>query len=421
MIGGAVMPNAPIRDVVRVCLLAGVLVATGCRDAQKNARRPAGTQPKNDLSISISAAPTPGGAGQPLTCTVTVTNHSSLLVERARVDLGLPGGSLFIASLPSECEQTSLTQVLCAVEQLASGNSRDLAIVVFPAFAGTDAASARIYTTDSGFTDVDPSNDSAQVRFGVDVVGGADLALAVTVSPQGVSVGEPLTYSITVTNNGPEAATEVVVTDELREHLSFTSASTGCTAAGTLVTCASQVGSLPPGASETFVIVATTTGAGPAYNLAAVTSGVDDQDFLNGAVSNITPVAGPESDLSLSVSDFLDPGTVGQSVTYQFTITNHGPDAADAVAFRARTIGHADFVSLAPSQESCAQTGDSLTCDLATLGRGGTATVDLVVTPGTPWPFDSSTLFFTATVSSRSADFNASDNAVHGRVEVLTP
>jgi len=51
----------------------------------------------------------------------------------------------------------------------------------------------------------------------------------------------------------------------------------------------------------------------------------------------------------------------------------------------------------------------------------GTATVDLVVTPGTPWPFDSSTLFFTATVSSRSADFNASDNAVHGRVEVLTP
>ncbi|HEY5977066.1 MAG TPA: hypothetical protein VIT85_04350 [Solirubrobacterales bacterium] len=52
----------------------------------------------------------------------------------------------------------------------------------------------------------------------------ADLSIAKTDSPDPVSVGAALTYSIQVANAGPDTATEVVVTDDLPKGVSFVSA-----------------------------------------------------------------------------------------------------------------------------------------------------------------------------------------------------
>ena len=52
----------------------------------------------------------------------------------------------------------------------------------------------------------------------------ADLSLTKTDSPDPVSTGAPLTYSIRVSNAGPDAATNVVVTDNLPKGVGFVSA-----------------------------------------------------------------------------------------------------------------------------------------------------------------------------------------------------
>jgi uncharacterized repeat protein (TIGR01451 family) len=56
----------------------------------------------------------------------------------------------------------------------------------------------------------------------------ADLEISKADSPDPVTVGDNLTYTITVTNNGPDAAANVVVTDTLPSGVTFVSASPGC-------------------------------------------------------------------------------------------------------------------------------------------------------------------------------------------------
>jgi uncharacterized repeat protein (TIGR01451 family) len=53
----------------------------------------------------------------------------------------------------------------------------------------------------------------------------ADLAVDKTDSPDPVAVGDVLTYTITVTNLGPDAVGGVTVTDELSQHVTFRAAS----------------------------------------------------------------------------------------------------------------------------------------------------------------------------------------------------
>ena len=54
--------------------------------------------------------------------------------------------------------------------------------------------------------------------------GSADLSITKSDSPDPVSVGGPLTYSIQVSNAGPDTATNVVVTDDLPKGVGFVSA-----------------------------------------------------------------------------------------------------------------------------------------------------------------------------------------------------
>ncbi len=74
-----------------------------------------------------------------------------------------------------------------------------------------------------------------------------------------VRLGGWVTYTLVVTNYGPAAATNVVLTDALPAALSFASASAGCAHGGGVVTCA--VGNLSVGHSAGVTITAQAGGA----------------------------------------------------------------------------------------------------------------------------------------------------------------
>src|SRR4029079_2108156 len=86
----------------------------------------------------------------------------------------------------------------------------------------------------------------------------ADLSITKTVSPDPVTTGDDLTYTVTVTNNGPDPATSVTVTDNLPAETTFVScSSTGggvCGGSGNNRTV--TFASLTSGASETITFVA---------------------------------------------------------------------------------------------------------------------------------------------------------------------
>jgi uncharacterized repeat protein (TIGR01451 family) len=117
-------------------------------------------------------------------------------------------------------------------------------------------------------------------------VNGADLAVVKT-GPALVTEGDNLTYHLVATNNGPAAATGVVVKDTLPANSTFVSASAGCVQAAGIVTC--TVGSLASGASASFDIVVTAGSAGSTLtNTATVSGNQFDPNLANNSSTVVT-------------------------------------------------------------------------------------------------------------------------------------
>ena len=117
-----------------------------------------------------------------------------------------------------------------------------------------------------------------------------DLAITKTADPNPVSVGGELTYSLTVTNNGPEEATNVVVTDDLPAGLTFDRANSSqgsCSGSGP-VTC--NLGSIPSGSAAAIGIVVRPSGPGTFRNVARVSGDQPDPDDSNNEASAETGV-----------------------------------------------------------------------------------------------------------------------------------
>ena len=95
----------------------------------------------------------------------------------------------------------------------------------------------------------------------VQVMPSADLAITKTASPNPVNVNGSLTYTLQVTNNGPNTATAVVVTDALPGGVNFLSVSPANICSGPpvntngTVTC--TISTLAMGASVPVTIVTT--------------------------------------------------------------------------------------------------------------------------------------------------------------------
>ncbi len=118
----------------------------------------------------------------------------------------------------------------------------------------------------------------------------ADLSIAMIGSPDSLATGEPLTYTVTVTNHGPNAAT-AIISDNLPAGMSFNAgtSSPACSAAGSLVTC--NPGVVENGSDSVVDIGVTPATAGSITNTATVSSPEFDPDMSNNSASVTTTVA----------------------------------------------------------------------------------------------------------------------------------
>jgi uncharacterized repeat protein (TIGR01451 family) len=126
----------------------------------------------------------------------------------------------------------------------------------------------------------------------------ADLAVTKTDGPDPVVVGTNLTYTIQVSNGGPDSASSVVVSDHLPQHVDFltaTSTSGSCAQKGSRVDC--QVGGLgddPTKANAaTVTIVVRPTKAGTITNTVTVDSPEADPVAANDKAEATTTVIKP--------------------------------------------------------------------------------------------------------------------------------
>jgi uncharacterized repeat protein (TIGR01451 family) len=119
----------------------------------------------------------------------------------------------------------------------------------------------------------------------------SDLSITKTDSADPVSVGSALTYTLTLANAGPDAATAVTVEDRVPNRVDFVSAlpSQGaCTNAARKITC--ELGALASGASAAVTIDVTTRKSGEISNTATVTSAEADSNAENNSATETTVV-----------------------------------------------------------------------------------------------------------------------------------
>jgi uncharacterized repeat protein (TIGR01451 family) len=122
-------------------------------------------------------------------------------------------------------------------------------------------------------------------------LGVADLSLTKTGSPDRVATGRNLTYTVSVTNGGPDLAEGVLVTDVLPPSVSFVSATASQGSCGLSqgdVKCI--LGNLTSGATATMEIVVRPRQAGIITNTASVTSFASDPNPGNNSDSVETSV-----------------------------------------------------------------------------------------------------------------------------------
>ena len=314
----------------------------------------------------------------------------------------LPSGVTFVSAIPSQgsCSQASGT-VTCSLGTLSSGASAGVEIKVTPQAAGSITNQANV---SSSVSDPSLTNNSASAVTTVDPV--ADLSITKTDSPDPVSSGEQLTYTLNVSNSGPSPATSVSVSDTLPGSVTYesTTPSQGsCSHASGTVTC--SLGTIASGANATVQIVVRPTSGSSITNQASVSSPVSDPVLVNNAASATTTVD-PVADLSLTKTDSPDPVLSGQQLTYTLTVSNAGPAAAPSVSLSDSLPAGPTFVSATATQGSCVRIGNTVTCALGTIASGSNVTVEIKVDTGAP-----GTLTNEAAVLSTATDPNTANNS----------
>jgi len=170
-----------------------------------------------------------------------------------------------------------------------------------------------------------------------------DYAVTKTTSTPNINVGGTATYTITVTNNGPDAGSGVSLTDTVPTGINVTSWT--CAGSGT-ATCNTTSGSgnainltgqVPTGVANylTITVNGTAISTGTITNTATVAP-IDSSD-TDGNLANNTSSAsigvaatGTSADLSITKTTTTPSVTTGDAVNYQLTITNAGPDPVAA-------------------------------------------------------------------------------------------
>jgi uncharacterized repeat protein (TIGR01451 family) len=177
-------------------------------------------------------------------------------------------------------------------------------------------------TPPTGVNDPNTANNSATDSDTITAT--SDLSITKTGSPNPVTVGGTLTYTITVNNGGPSTATNVTLADTLPASVTFGSATPSqgsCTQSGGTVTC--NLGSIADRGSATVTITVTPNAAGTISNTATVSANESDPNSANNTATATTTVI--KANTTTTVTSSQNPSTYGQPVTFTATVTAVAP------------------------------------------------------------------------------------------------
>jgi uncharacterized repeat protein (TIGR01451 family) len=369
-----------------------------------------------DLAIAKADSPDPVAFGGDLTYTLTVTNNGPTAASGVTVTDALPDGTVFVSALQGVYD-AELHTVTWNVGDLAVGASTNLTVMVTAPQQLEIPVITNTASVTGVFPDPVPANNSASATTLVVSSSEADLVITKTDSPDPVAVSGNLTYTITVTNNGPADASFIVVTDTLPAGTTYVSSTPEGNVNGNVITW--DIPSLAFGASATMNIVVTAPSlAGVITNTAVVSGDYAEADSTNNEVSEDTLVTLPEY-ADLEITKIGSPPLVDatQDVTYVLTVRNNGPAVATSVNVTDELPFGAVYKSHSTLTGTAGHNAGFVTWDIGNLAVGASATLTIVVAA----PDFEGTITNTAAVSGLQIDPDPSNNSASASTLVIRP
>jgi uncharacterized repeat protein (TIGR01451 family) len=324
-----------------------------------------------DLEISKADSPDPVNTRGDLTYTITVKNNGPASATGINVIDALPESIFYKSATPTAGEANYASgNVTWNIESLEYGASANLTILVSaPLEPGIINNTASVSSDNDPIPANNTASENTTVKYVVTV---ADLSITKSDNPDPVANGGDLTYTITVTNDGPGNATGVRVTDALPTGEIFRSAtpSTGQVSYDSgIVTW--DIESLEYNASAIlYVLVTAPIESGAIINRASVRGDqADPAQFNNTAVifTIVMPTINlPDITVTPKTVDFSSVRSGTSSAPRTVTVTNNG---TAGLFISAITINNSRFVI----------TSSDITGEILTPGTS--AEIDLIFRP----------------------------------------
>ncbi|TDW15039.1 DUF7507 domain-containing protein [Kribbella kalugense] len=356
-----------------------------------------------DLSLEKTVAPSAPAPGESVVFTLAIRNNGPSDAEQVRVADTIPAG-FAITGVESAANCTTAGQdVNCTLAKIAAGSgvAVKIAATLDAGYQGGALTNTAKVTSDT--PDPDDSNNTGTVTV-TPGAAKADLVVTKETLSKLVVAGQPVTYRISVRNDGPSDARKVQLTDDVPSALTGVTADSSagsCTVDSTQAKCA--LGDLTAGSTATITVTGTVSAKaiGQLTNSATATSSTSDPDTSNNT-GRTTDDLTTSADLAITKTAQPTPVQAGRPVTYTLTVTNNGPSAAESVKVSDPVPAPLQYVSATPSSGSCTEEAGTVTCAVGTVAPGDVVTVSVVanVPSGTP----PNNLDNTATVSSPTPD-----------------
>lgn len=301
-----------------------------------------------DLSVTNSG-PSSITAGTNATYNITISNNGPNAANRFVLKDILPTGATLVSMTQTSGSdgftfaQSGNTITESASSALNSGSSDTFTLVVSAPttlVAGSAFSDSAQVSSDNSTTDPVLTNNSSTVTGSI-VGAPADLAVTNLSSVSSANEGDNIVYTVTVTNNGPNPGTGVVLTDTLGANLSYISATaTQGTFTSTNGVSTFTIGTINSGATVTLKVTAKALEEGTVSNISSVAATSADTNTANNSSTATTLVNEPPIVVTAKAITIK----TGSNVNYSLATFTHAAGIELANAFKA-TINWGDGTS----------------------------------------------------------------------------
>jgi uncharacterized repeat protein (TIGR01451 family) len=295
------------------------------------------TAPSADLTVTNQADQTSARPGGTLTYTVTVRNNGPEPANSVVLTDNMPA---VLANVQYTTDNGTSWQAWNGSLALGTLNNGESVTVMIRGTVSSSATGVISNTAVVESVTADPAtgNNSASVQTAVAAaaVPAADLAVTKNVNQTTVFPGGTLTYTVAVTNNGPEPAEAVILTDNMPATLTAAEYSADNGTSWRTWNGSLALGTMAKGASSVFLLRGTVSSSatGVIANTATVESATADPATGNNSASAQTAVGAAAisgSRLILTKTAYPYTATPSCRISFKISIANPGTTEAAGV------------------------------------------------------------------------------------------